>query len=77
MRIPSRTRRVMGRVASVLAIALVIFVLAWLCWVLWLQRYVVYIDGGAKLDFSQSSYEMVGRSAGGRSQRFYFLQRRR
>jgi len=63
MHIPYRTRRVVNRVAAVLAVALVAFVLAWLCWVLWLQRYVVYIDGGAKLDFSQSSYEMVGEKA--------------
>ena len=37
-----------GAVALVLALAAI---LVWLCWVIWLERYVVYTDLGATLDF--------------------------
>ena len=63
MSIPYRTRRRlnrMGMVAAALAVAVAIF---WLCWVVWLQRYVVYTDEGARLDFGSSSYDMVGEEA--------------
>ena len=63
MSIPYRTRRVLNRVGTTLLVLLIAFILTWLCWVIWLQRYVVYTDGGATLDFSQSSYELVGEAA--------------
>ena len=60
MNIPYRTQRMLKRVGTVLMAVLVVGVAAWLCWVVWLQRYVVYTSSGAKLDFSQSSYEISG-----------------
>lgn len=63
MSIPYRTRRTINRVAMVVAALLLVLVVFWLCWVIWLQRYVVYTDGGAKLDFSSSSYDQVGEEA--------------
>ena len=44
-------------------VLLLIFIAVWLCWVVWLQRYVVYTDDGAELDFNQSAYEMSGKEA--------------
>ena len=63
MNIPYRTQRVLNRVGTVLLVLLVVGLIAWLCWVLWLQRYVVYTDEGASLDFSQSSNDVVGEEA--------------
>ena len=63
MSIPYRTRRRLIRVATVLTALLLALIVFWLCWVVWLQRYVVYTDGGAILDFSHSSYDLVGEAA--------------
>ena len=63
MNIPYRTQRVLNRVGTVLLVLLVVGIIAWLCWVMWLQRYVVYTDEGASLDFGQSSNDVVGEEA--------------
>lgn len=63
MSIPYRHRRTLNRIGAVLLVLLLIFAVTWLCWVIWLQRYVVYTDGGATLDFNQSSYEVSGKEA--------------
>ena len=63
MSIPYRTRRVLNRLGSVLLVLLLIAIVTWLCWVIWLQRYVVYTDDGATLDFSRSSNEVSGEVA--------------
>lgn len=63
MNIPYRTQRVLNRVGTVLLVLLLVGIAAWLCWVLWLQRYVVYTDESAFLDFSQSSNDVVGEEA--------------
>lgn len=63
MNIPYRHRRVLNRISIILLILLLVFVAVWLCWVVWLQRYVVYTDDGATLDFNQSAYEMTGKEA--------------
>lgn len=63
MSIPYRTRRTLNRIGTVLLTLLVLFILFWLCWVIWLQRYVVYTDDGAKLDFEHSSYDITGEVA--------------
>lgn len=63
MSIPYRTRRVLNRIGILLLILLLISILTWLCWVIWLQRYVVYTDGGATLDFSRSSNDVSGELA--------------
>lgn len=63
MSIPFRTRRRLQRAGMVLGFLLVIVIVFWLCWIIWLQRYVVYTDDGARLDFNQSSYDLVGEEA--------------
>ena len=63
MSIPYRTRRVINRVGTVFLTILLIGAVAWLCWVVWLERYVVYTEDGATLDFSLSSQEVSGEVA--------------
>ncbi len=63
MSIPYRHKRILNRIGTVLLVLLVVFILVWLCWVIWLQRYVVYTDDGASLDFHVSSYEVSGKEA--------------
>ena len=63
MNIPYRTRRVLNRVGTVALILLLIFFITWLCWVVWLQRYVVYTDDGATVDFDLSANEITGEVA--------------
>jgi len=63
MSIPYRTRRVLNRIGIAIVAVLILVIVFWLCWVIWLQRYVVYTDGGARLDFSQSSYDVSGEPA--------------
>ena len=60
MSIPYRHRRILNRIGVAALIFFFFFLVVWLCWVIWLQRYVVYASSGAKLDFSQSSYEISG-----------------
>ena len=63
MSIPYRTRRVLNRVGIVLAALLLVGIIAWLCWVIWLQRYVVYTNDGATLNFKLSANEVSGEVA--------------
>ena len=63
MSIPYRHKRTLTRIGTLLAVLFLIFVVTWLCWVVWLQRYVIYTDGGAELNFSLSSYELSGKEA--------------
>ena len=63
MSLPYRTRRRLSRLGIFLGFFLVFFIVFWLCWIVWLQRYVVYTDKGAMLDFSSSSYELTGEVA--------------
>ena len=63
MSIPYRHKRLLSRVAVLLSFLLVIILVSWLCWVVWLQRYVIYTDEGAELNFSLSSYEISGKEA--------------
>ena len=63
MNIPYRTRRVLNRVGITAAALLLILVVGWLCWIIWLQRYVVYTDDGAQLNFAVSANEITGESA--------------
>lgn len=63
MSIPYRTRRVLNRIGTVALVLLMIFIVAWLCWVIWLQRYVVYSDDGAELNFELSANEVSGEIA--------------
>lgn len=63
MSIPYRTRRVLNRVGTALLALLLLFIVTWLCWVVWLQRYVIYTDDGATVDFRVSANEITGEVA--------------
>ena len=63
MRIPYRTRRRISRIGMSVTLVLTIGLAAWLCWVVWLERYVVYSDGTATLDFSLSAQDLEGEVA--------------
>ncbi len=61
--IPYRTQQTLRRL-GIMALALALIALAvLLCWFLWLQRYVVYTDEGAKLDFNISLQFPEGEAA--------------
>ena len=63
MSIPYRTRRILNRVGTAAMALLLVGIFAWLCWIVWLQRYVVYTDTGASLDFEVSANEILGEVA--------------
>lgn len=63
MSIPYRTQRALKRFFVVLLILAIVAVLFWLCWLLWLNRYVVYTEDGAVLDFERSAAELSGTPA--------------
>ena len=63
MSIPYRTRRILNRVGTAVCALLLVGTVAWLCWVVRLQRYVVYTDDGATLDFEVSANDIVGEVA--------------
>lgn len=54
MTIPYRIRRALQRFAVTLGVLAVLGTVAMAAWMLWLNRYVIYTDDGAKLDFSLS-----------------------
>ncbi len=60
MSIPYRTRRKLKLAGTIAMIVILVFCVTWLCWVVWLQRYVVFNDEGATLDFNRSSNEVIG-----------------
>ncbi len=60
MNIPYRTRLRLQRVGVVALFVLLMLILAWFCWVLWLERYVIYTDDGAVIDFKISSERLSG-----------------
>lgn len=55
MSISYRTRRRLHRLGTALLALLVFGAFAWLCWVIWVERYIVYTDEGAHIDFSLSA----------------------
>ena len=63
MSIPYRHQRALKRIGTLLAVLFLVFAVTWLCWVVWLQRYVIYTDEGAELNFALSSYELSGKEA--------------
>ncbi len=54
MTIPYRIRRALQRFAVTLGVLTVLSAVALAAWMLWLNRYVIYTDEGAKLDFTLS-----------------------
>ena len=63
MSIPYRTQRALKRFFVVLIILVAAAAIIWLCWLLWLNRYVVYTEDGAILDFERSAAELSGELA--------------
>lgn len=63
MNIPYRTQRRLKRWGTVAAVVALVGSVAWVCWAVWLQRYVVYTDDGARLDFDHSANDLVGEVA--------------
>lgn len=53
MILPYRARRVLKQIIITLLVLALIATGVWLCWLLWLQRYVLYTQDGAILDFNQ------------------------
>ena len=51
MAIPYRTRRRLERLGSILLALLVLGAAAWLCWVIWVERYIIYTEDGATINF--------------------------
>jgi len=63
MKIPYRTRLRLQRIGSVALLLFLIAILVWFCWVVWLERYVIYTDDGAVIDFELSSERLSGVAA--------------
>lgn len=63
MNIPYRTRQLLNRIGLVALALLLIGTLVWFCWVIWLERYVVYTDGKAVLDFEITADDSMGEVA--------------
>lgn len=63
MKIPYRTRRVLGRLALVLLILVIVALVVWACWMIWLGRFVVYTENGIYFDFDRSSLDITGQPA--------------
>ena len=60
MNLSYKARQRLKATALIALVLAVVLAVVWLIWILWLDRYVVYTRTGAKLDFSQSSKDMVG-----------------
>ena len=45
------TKRKLHRIGLISTIVILVLILAWFCWVIWLDRYIVYSQDGAHLDF--------------------------
>ena len=54
MTIPYRVRRALVRLCITAGVLTLLCILAFAAWMLWLNRYVIYTDEGAKLDFGLS-----------------------
>ena len=51
MAIPYRTRQRLQRLGTLGLALLVLFLFSWLCWVIWVERYIIYTEDGAVIDF--------------------------
>jgi hypothetical protein len=63
MAIPYRTRRRLQRLGSFLLALLILGAAAWLCWVIWVERYIIYTEDGAHIDFNLSPEVPMGEIA--------------
>ena len=55
MAIPYRTRRRLQRLGTFLLALLVLGAFSWLCWVIWVERYIIYTEDGATINFELSA----------------------
>lgn len=60
MKISYRTRQLIRRILSAVVTVAAVILIAALCLVLWLQRFVVYTDDGAVLDFDRAGVQLQG-----------------
>ena len=63
MAIPYRTRRRLKRLGSLFLALLVLAACAWLCWVIWVERYIIYTEDGAVIDFDLNPVIPMGEVA--------------
>ena len=63
MAIPYRTRRRLQRLGTLGLALLVLFLFSWLCWVIWVERYIIYTEDGAKIDFDLNPQIPMGEIA--------------
>ena len=62
MKLTFTTKRKLQRAGLVALIVLMVSILVWFCWVIWLERFMVYSDEGATLDF-EAGYSGTGEVA--------------
>lgn len=63
MAIPYRTRRRLQRLGTLALALLVLFLFSWLCWVIWVERYIIYTEDGATIDFNLNPQIPMGEVA--------------
>lgn len=63
MAIPYRTRRRLKRLGTLFLALLVLAACAWLCWVIWVERYIIYTEDGAVIDFDLNPVIPMGEVA--------------
>lgn len=63
MAIPYRTRQRLQRLGTLALALLVLFLFSWLCWVIWVERYIIYTEDGAVIDFDLPAQLPVGEVA--------------
>lgn len=63
MAIPYRTRRRLQRLGTLALAVLVFSIFAWLCWVIWVERYIIYTEDGATINFELSPEIPMGEVA--------------
>lgn len=63
MKLTFLAKRRLQRIGLVSLVLILVLILVWFCWVIWLERYVVYSDDGATLNFNVSNRPGTGQIA--------------
>ncbi len=63
MAIPYRTRQRLRRLGTLGLALLVLFLFSWLCWVIWVERYIIYTEDGAVINFDLPAQLPMGEVA--------------
>lgn len=63
MKLTFLAKRRLQRIGLVSLVVILVAILVWLCWVVWLERYVVYSEDGATLNFNVSNRPGTGQIA--------------